>query len=328
MFLLYCDIMVSLTDGYKDIHYYKSRYENQKRDLPDIVSIINFKDWCKYEKYMFSKNRKLPTVLKHMGSFKRLLKLYDHHNLKALDKKEIIDANCRIITSDFKQTTKIDMQLFLREYISSFSESKGWKAEIYDLVKLLPKPEPNNEIILSEKEFWIGYRKMPTKEMKSMTLVLFPTGMRITELYNIQAGKNEYVKKSIFRIELPPSIFGWHGVWIYTKGKRTKHIPNGNYKYFMTKFVKEFKSYEESFNYGVYIYNISYTLYLKSLHNSFSFVGHNIKIHPHIFRHTHAKLLFLKYPQKLVNKIMNWSPNSKMGYIYGQIGEKDVEKSL
>lgn len=320
--------MTQITDGYKDIHYYKSRYDSQKSELPEIVSKVNYRDWCQYEKYLFSSNRKLPTVLKHMGSFKRILNLYNHHNLKSLDKKEIIDANCRIITSEYQVTTKIDMQLFLRGYIASFTESKGWKAEIYDLVKLLPKPEPNEEIIITDKEFWAGYKKIPTKEMKEMMLVLFPTGMRITELYNIQSGKSEYVKKTLFGFELPASIFGYKGVWIYTKGKRTKHIPNGNYRYFMTRFVKEFKSYEESFNRGVYIFNVSYTYFLKQLHNSFCCKGHNVRIHPHVFRHTHAKILFMKYSQKFVNKIMNWSPNSKMGYIYGQINEKDVEKSL
>ena len=312
----------------------KTRFESQRKRFEKEASKTNFADWKIYEAWLFGHGRKLPTVLKLLGVFKRIHKLFPTDDLKSLSKNQMIEINYRIVASDYKITTKITMQLFIRSYLTMFSTTEDRKKEIKDIIKILQEPndgDPDRDEVgkvISYKDFQKIYRNIPTEEMKMMVKVLFATGMRVTELYNIIPEKIQFVKKNIGPVILPPGIFGYKGAWIYTRGKRTKSKIDGRYLYFMCFFVDELKKYTDKFNPGVYIFNFSYSYFLGKLHESVKNENLPYVVHPHLFRHTVATRLFKKKSDSVVKYLMNWAKDSDMPKKYSHIRKADILEAM
>lgn len=318
------------TNEFRDVHYTKSRYENQIKQFEIDASKENFENWKIYEAWLIGHYRKLPTILKQLGAFKRTLKLYPSDNMKDISTIQMIELNSKIVTSDYMTMTKVITQLFIRSFLTLFSESEDQKKEIKSIIKILP--EPNDEDIESDEcgktisydDFKIIYKSMPNAEMKMMVKVLFATGMRITEIYNIIPGKIKFIPKKRCGIILPPSVFGYQGAWIYTRGKRTASKRDGRYLYFMSFFTKDLKKYSDRYAPDVYIFNFSYSYFLQILHKSVKNENLPYVVHPHLFRHTFATKLFKTCSDQTVKKIMNWAKNSNMPKKYSHLKKADI----
>lgn len=87
---------------FRDIHYTKSRYENQIKQFEIDASPENYQAWKIYEAWLIGHGRKLPTILKQLGAFKRTLKLFPNDDMKNISKPEIIQLNSVLVTSDYK----------------------------------------------------------------------------------------------------------------------------------------------------------------------------------------------------------------------------------
>ena len=319
------------TNEFRDVHYTKSRYENQIKQFEIDASKENFENWKIYEAWLIGHNRKLSTILKQLGAFKRILQFYPSDNMKDISTTEMIELNAKIVTSNHMTQTKIVTQLFIRGFLKSFVKTEDEKKEIHDIIKILPEPnyegDPDSDECgktISYEEFKKIYRCMPNAEMKMMVQVLFATGMRITELYNIIPGKIKFIPKKKGGLTLPPSIFGYQGAWIYTRGKRTASKRDGRYLYFMSFYTKDLKKYIERFASDVYIFNFSYSYFLQVLHKTVKKENLPYVVHPHLFRHTFATKLFKTCSDQTVKKIMNWAKNSNMPQKYSHLKKADI----
>lgn len=67
-----------------------ARFDSQKAQFKIDTSKLNYDDWNIYESFLIGNGRKLPTLLKQLGAFKRLLRLYPSDNIN--NKQDIIDA--------------------------------------------------------------------------------------------------------------------------------------------------------------------------------------------------------------------------------------------
>jgi len=318
------------TNEIRDVHYTKSRYYSQIKQFEIDASKENYENWKIYADWLIGHGRKLPTILKQFGAFKRTLNLYPSDNMKDITTTQMIELNAKIVSSDYMVMTKIVTQLFIRSFLTLFSETEDQKKEIKSIIKILP--EPNDEDLDSDEcgktisydEVKKIYRNMPNAEMKMMVKTLFATGMRITELYNIIPGKIKFIHKKIWMFTLPASIFGYKGAWIYTRGKRTASKREGKYLYFMSFYTKDLKKYTDRFASNVYVFNFSYSYFLQILHKSVKKENLPYVVHPHLFRHTFATKLFKTCSDQTVKKIMNWAKNSKMQNKYSHLKKSDI----
>jgi len=317
----------------RDIHYMDARFENQKAQLARDVSKKNFKDWNTYESWQVGRHRKLPTILKHMGAFKRVMRVYPSDNMKDLSANELIELNRKIVESKYLTGTKIAMQLFIRSYLNLLADEARTK-EVNSLIKIMPNVRDDNPDsdeygkVVSYSDFKKIYKNMPNPALGMMTKVLFSTGMRVTELYNIIPENIQYVKRKLFGIELPPRLFGYKCAWIYTRGKRTKSKSDGKYLYYIALYVDEFKKYIDKLDQDEYVFNYSYSHFLQCLHAAVKLAGLDYRIHPHMFRHTAATRLFKVHSDAVVKKIMNWSKNSNMPAHYAHINKSDIVEAM
>ena len=106
------------TNEFRDVHYTKSRYASQIKQFEIDASKENFENWKIYEAWLIGHDRKLPTILKQFGAFKRALKLYPSDNLRDITTTQMIELNAKIVTSDYMVMTKVITQLFTRSFSS------------------------------------------------------------------------------------------------------------------------------------------------------------------------------------------------------------------
>ena len=320
-------------DTIRDIHYMDARFKNQTNQFQTDTSKNNFDDWKVYESWLIGHGRKKPTLLKQLGALKRMLRLYPSDNIREMSRDELIELNSTIVSSKYPNCTKMGMQLVLRSYLNLFADDDR-KKDITDAINILSNPHEDNPDsdefgkVISESDFNKICSNMPNHEFNIMTKVLYSTGMRITELYNIMPCKVEYVNKKLFGIKLPANIFGYKCAWIYTRGKRTKSKTEGRYLYYMDMYLDEFKQYIDKFDNNEYVCNYTYSYFLQSMHKSVEMSGLDYKVHPHMFRHTVATRLFKKHPDAVVKKIMNWSKSSNMSTHYSHINKQDVLEAM
>lgn len=300
----------------RDIHYIKNKYKKQIRQLQKERSRIIFKDWMYYEEWLITQGVKEVTIVKKLFSFKVILNLYTKPNLKYITEKELIELSYYILTSNYAQSTKRDIQIVLKQYLVLFTKTLKRERIIKKIIKVLPSVKTKRpEQLVSHNDFIIIRDNLKIEEFKITTKILYATGMRIIEAYNI--------------INTPQNIsFADGGIWINTKGKRTKNNKDGNYRYFMVLFVDEFKEHLKTIKPGEYILKFSYDYYYKSLKQAVKDGNIDLKVYPHLFRHTTATALFKKYQPQLVFKCMNWSPNSRMAETYSNLYDKDIANTL
>ena len=181
----------------RDIYYIDSRFESQKKQLKECVSKVDCGDWGFYEEYLVSLGIRKITILKQIFCFRVLLDLYGGKNLK-------------VMSSQYAQSTKHDIQITLRRFLLLFSKTLKREHLIKKYIKVVPEPQPTAPKRLIQKQDLIKLLNgAPTDEMKMMIKVLYSTGMRITEIYNIKpAGIEEYDG----------------ALWINTKGKLFKRF--------------------------------------------------------------------------------------------------------
>jgi len=253
--------------------------------------------------------------------------------MKNITRNELIELNRKILESDYKTGTKMSMQLFIRAYLKLFGDDERNK-EVRSVLKIVqntPDDNPDSDEhgkVISYKDFKKIYKNMPNPTLGLMAKVLFSTGMRVTELYNITPGNVQYIKRRLFGIALPPKLFGYKCAWIYTRGKRTKSKRDGRYLYYMALYVDDFKKYLDRFEKDGYVFNYSYSHFLQSLHAAVTVSGLDYRIHPHLFRHTTATRLFKIHTDAVVKKILNWSKNSTMPQHYAHINKSDVVEAM
>lgn len=317
----------------RDIHYMDMRFKNQKAQLQRDTSSKNYEDWNTYESWLIGRGRELPTVLKHLGSFKRVLRIFQSDNMKSLSKNELIELNRVIVESKYTTSTKAGMQLFIKAYLCLLADEERVK-EVQSLVKVMHEAKDDNPDsdehgkVISYKDFRKICKNMPNNKLVMMTKILFSTGMRITELYNICPDNVQYVKRKLFGISLPPGLAGYKCAWIYTRGKRTKSKREGRYMYYMALYADEFKKYMDGLKADEYAFDYTYSYYLQCLHAAAKKAVLNYRIHPHMFRHTAATRLFKVHPDAVVKKILNWSKNSSMPKHYSHINKSDLVDAM
>lgn len=304
-------------DEIRDIHNTEAQYINETKALKKDTNKVNFRDWQFYEEWMISQGRLKKTILKHIYNFRSFLKLYPTKNLKNISQKQIIEATYNIMISKYADRTKKDIQIFLKQYLHLFANTTKRHYMIDHFIKIIPTSEikvPDHLISHSDFEKIINY--LEKSEHKLMVKILYSTGMRITELFNI--------KHTQETIQFTP-----HGVWIHTRGKRTQgENPKGIYKYFMIFFVEDFKKYIKTISCGDYLFTISYTYFRVLLKNAVEKNNLNFRIYPHLFRHTQATALFRQFSDQQVYKVMNWSPNSKMAKVYSNLNDQDIINTM
>ena len=92
----------------------------------------------------------------------------------------------------------------------------------------------------------------------------------------------------------------------------------------MAFFTKDLKKYSERFGSDVYIFNFSYSYFLRALHDTVKKENLPYIVHPHLFRHTFATKLFKTCSDQTVKKIMNWAKNSDMPKKYAHLKKADI----
>lgn len=317
----------------RDIHYMNTRFKSQKSQFKRDTSSSNYENWNTYESWLIGRSRSMPTVLKHLGAFKRVMRVYQSDDIKNLTKNELIEMNRKIVESKYKIKTKIGMQLFIRLFLTLLADEERVK-EVKSLIKIMhdtPNDNPDSDEhgkVVSYSDFKKICKHIPNYKLKMMTKILFSTGMRITELYNIVPGKVQYVKRKLFGVKLPPGLFGYKCAWIYTRGKRTKSKREGRYLYYMALYADEFKKYMDCLKQDEYAFDYSYSYYLQCLHAAAKKAGLDYRIHPHMFRHTAATRLFKKLPDAVVKRVLNWSKNSTMPQHYSHINKSDIVEAM
>lgn len=322
-----------MDNGIRDIHYMDIRLDSQKTQFKRDTSKSNYDNWSLYESWLIGQGRQTPTLLKQLGTFKRLLKLYPATNIKELSREELIELNSTIVQSKYKIETKIGMQLFLRAHLNLFADDVR-KKDIKSTISILSNPKEDNpdsdEIgkVISNSDFSKIYHNMLNDEFKIMVKILYSTGMRVSELYNITPGNVQFINKKIFGINLPVWIFGYKCGWIYTRGKRTKSKREGKYLYYISMYVNEFNHYLNDFKNDEYICKYSYSRFLQNLHESVQKSKLTYRVYPHMFRHTVATRLFKVHSDAVVKKIMNWSKNSNMPQHYSHINRQDIVDAM
>ena len=303
-------------DEIRDIYYTKNRHISQLKTLKNETSRINYKDWLFFEEWKLSQNIKLNTILKHLFSFYAILRLYPTKNLKKIPKTEIIELCYTITSSNYADHTKKAIQITLKQYLILFAQTKKRKESIFDYVKVLSCEDiAEVDHLISHNDFNKILKHMHTNELKDMVRVLYGTGMRITELYNIRN-----CSESLF--------FTAGGVWINTKGKRTKQNKAGTYHYYLTFFISDLRKYTKTIKPQEYLFNISATYFNKCLKKAIELENLNFRIYPHLFRHTMFTELTNIIPLPKVFKILNLSKNSKMAKYYSHQYDQDVIDSM
>ena len=325
--------MMTINNGIRDIHYVNERFANQKAQFQKDTSAGNYSSWNIFESWLIGRGRKPATLLKQLGAFKRIIRMYPIDDVQNITYTQMIDINRAIVSSKYKTGTKISMQLLLRSYLTLFADETR-KKEIAAAIQILSDPKEDNPIndeygkVITPADFEKIEQNMPNHDFSVWVKVLYSTGMRVTELYNIMPNNVEFVNKTFIGIKLPPQIFGYKGGWIFTRGKRTRSKKEGKYMYYLPMYVNEFNHYLNDLKKEEYICKYSYSHFLQSLHESVKKSGLKYRVHPHMFRHTVATRLFKKHPDAVVKKVLNWSKGSNMSTHYSHINKHDIEEAM
>ena len=193
-------------DEIRDIHNTGTQFKNEIKLLQKETNKVNFRDWIFYEEWMISQGRLRKTILKHIYNFRSFLKLYPTKNLKTLSQKQIIDATYNIMISKYADRTKKDLQIFLKQYLHLFANTTKRHYMIDHFIKIIQTSDvkvPDHLISHNDFEKIINYLEKP--EHKLMVKILYSTGMRITELFNIKhtqatAPFRQYSDQQVYKV--------------------------------------------------------------------------------------------------------------------------------
>jgi integrase len=288
-----------------DIHNFKrrlslveSRIQRGNISRKEKDKIYDFENW------LFAQGLGIARITKYMQSIKRLYDL-SPGGLSGARQRDIIGLLASIERYDWKAWTKHDHKLTLRKYLV-FTR----RQDLADLIRLPPVHNYKlpDEILTADqvKDMIASARK---EHDRAFIMVLWESGLRIGELLTLQ-------KRLV--------SFDSQGAVLIVEGKTgQRRVRISESADILNLWIAR-----RSLNPESRIFPHSYAAYRLRIRTIARRSGLDLRVYPHLFRHSRATFLCAYLTEAQLSAFMGWTIGSSMARIYVHLSGHDLDAAL